>query len=168
MSYPQVKLGGVPIVIHARPDSQTADSLGGEGVVRLSEGAGVKLTHWRKATGSISSSDSWMPPGLDGLDYSGPLELWLTIPECITQPGTTAEFACLPRDDVAPWVLALIGNEWVRTTSTYEASIVVATPVVGASLYAFYCMPKYMVLATKPGKSMGGGVYGWTINWEEV
>ncbi|MFI8479637.1 hypothetical protein ACIGCM_03610 [Pseudomonas sp. NPDC078700] len=168
MSNPSLMLGGVPFVLEAGSFDQSSNALGGSGVVRLSLGEGVKMTHWSKASGSISSNDAWMPPGLAGLDYSEPLELRLTKPMSIT--GTDLEVALKgnSRPDSAPWVLALVSGDWVQTDSTYSAGVVTITPVAGASLYATYWLPMYEVFASEPPESMGGGVYGWTINWEEA
>lgn len=168
MSEPKIMLGGLPIVLHAGSVDQSIDSLGGEGVVRLSLGDGVKMTHWSKATGSISSGDGWMPPGLDGLDFSQALELRLTIAHCITGTATTVALETLPRPDAAPWALALVGEDWVKTPCSYAAGEVTVTPVSGASLYAVYWMPVYSVFASRPPKSIGGGFHGWSIPWEEA
>lgn len=147
---------------------QSSTSLGGSGVVRMSLGEAVKMTHWAKASGSISSNDAWMPPGLSGLDYSEPLELRLTKPLAITGPELTVTLKGTPRPDSAPWVLALIDGEWIESPSSYADGVVSITPISGAEIYATYWLPMYTVFATEPPESMGSGIYGWTINWEEV
>lgn len=168
MSNPSLMLGGVPFVLEAGSFDQSSNALGGAGVVRLSLGEGVKMTHWAKASGSISSNDAWMPPGLAGLDYSEALELRLTKPLVITGPELVVTLKGTPRPDASPWVLALINGDWVECASSYLAGVVTVTPVPGATLYATYWLPMYDVFASEPPESMGGGVYGWTINWEEV
>jgi hypothetical protein len=161
-------LGGVPIVLHAGSSDQSVSPLGGSGLVRLSQGKGVKMTHWSKASGSISSSDGWMPPGLSGLDFTQALELRLTKPMCITGTGLVVTLKGEPRPDVAPWVLAHVNGNWRPAPSSYSAGDVTITPVAGADLYATYWMPVYSVFISEPPESMGAGVYGWTINWEEA
>lgn len=166
MTHPRIMLGGVPIVLHAGAPEQSVERLGGEAVVRLSDGDAVKMAHWSKASGSISG-DGWMPPGLDGLDYSQPLELRLTQPECITGTATTVPLTSTPRPDVAPWALALVGDQWQATPCTVLDGVATITAAASAELYALYWMPVYSVFASKPGKSMGA-THGWSINWEEA
>lgn len=166
MSHPKIMLGGVPIVLHAGAPAQSIERLGGEAVVRLSDGKAVKMTHWGKASGSISG-DGWMPPGLDGLDYSQPLELRLTQPDCITGTATTVTLTSTPRPDVAPWALALVGDQWQATPCSVGEGVATLTAVTGAELYALYWMPVYSVFVGKPGKSLSA-THGWTINWEEA
>jgi hypothetical protein len=170
MSNPVLMLGGVPIVLHAGAPELSVEGVEGASTVRMSLGALVKMTHWNgKARGSITGN-GWMPPGLDGLDYSQPLELRSTQPETITTPATSAALSSTPRPDAAPWALALIGREWVRTGCVYEDGVATATPVAGAAMYAFYWLPVYQVFATKPpkGLSVSTAAHSWSIAWEEI
>ncbi|NWD49017.1 hypothetical protein [Pseudomonas gingeri] len=175
MSLPMITLGGIPIVLHAGAPDQADTPLLGEAVVRLSGGEGVKLTHWSKAAGSISGQ-GWMPPGLDGLDYSQPLELRMTSQECIVSAGREVVLTSVPRPDKEPWAQALVGFEWVGTGCSMAedpstgALVALVDLVVGATRYMVQWMPVYNVFASKPPKTMSAsaGNFGWTINWEEV
>jgi hypothetical protein len=169
MSLPLVTLGGIPIVLHAGAPDQSDTPLLGESVIRLSGGAGVKMTHWGKASGTISGQ-GWMPPGLDGLDYSQPLELRLTSQESIVGDAREFMLTSTPRDDQAPWAFALVGTQWVETGCSFGSGVATADLVVGASKYMVHWMPMYSVFASKPPKtqSSGQGSFGWTITWEEV
>ena len=163
-------LGGVPIVLHAGAPECSVEGVEGAATVRMSTGTLVKMTHWNgKAAGSISGN-GWMPPGLDGLDYSQPLELLSTQPETISTTATSAALSSEPRSDVAPWALALVGREWVPTACSYAAGIATATPVAGATLYAFYWLPAFQVFATKPSKGLNTGAasHSWSISWEQI
>lgn len=167
-----VTLGGLPIVLHAGAAAQSDEPLLGEAVVRMSEGAAVKMTHWAKAAGSISLA-GWMPPGLDGLDYSQPLLLCLTAQECMVDAGLVFALTSAPRPDVAPWALALLGGvngEWVRTPCAYAAGVATVTAVVGAELYMVQWMPMYSVFASKPPKSLDPvtGSFATQIDWQEI
>lgn len=169
MSFPHLMLGGVPIVLHAGAPDLSAEGVEGASTVRMSQGALVKMTHWTgKARGSISGN-GWMPPGLDGLDYSQELELRSTQPETVTTPAYSAALSSEPRPDYAPWALALLGREWVRTACSYTAGVATAAPVPGATLYAFYWLPVYQVFATKPAKglSTSEAAHSWTLAWEQ-
>lgn len=170
MSLPRLMLGGVPIVLHAGAPELTVDGLAGSATVRMSDGAAVKMTHWSgKAAGTISGQ-GWMPPGLDGLDYSQELELRSTQHESITGPALSVALTSAPRPDHAAWALALVGRDWVPTACVVAAGIATATPVPGATLYTFCWFPVYQVFAAKPGKSQSSGTatHGWSIAWEEV
>lgn len=170
MTFPHLMLGGVPIVLHAGAPEFSAEGVEGASTVRMSLGALVKMTHWTgKARGSITGN-GWMPPGLDGLDYSQALELRSTQPETITTPALSAALSSEPRPDYAPWALALVGKEWIKTACTYAAGVATAAPVAGATLYVFYWLPVYQVFATKPPKSLNSGAaaHGWSLSWEEA
>jgi hypothetical protein len=169
MSVPLVTLGGVPIVLHAGAPDQSDTPLLGETVVRLSGGAGVKMTHWGKASGAISGQ-GWMPPGLDGLDYSQPLELRLTSQECIVGDGRAYMLTSLPRPDTEPAAFALLGAEWVQVGCSLEDGVATANALAGASKYMIQWMPVYSVFASKPPKSMSASqsTFGWSIAWEEA
>ncbi|MCY1296736.1 hypothetical protein D9M70_461430 [compost metagenome] len=166
MSNPMITLGGIPIPPQAGAPDQSSSSLRGEGVVRLSDGAGVKMSHWSKASGSISGT-GWVPVGLDGLDYSQPLELLLTKPRSIVRPDIsfTLDAACRP--DREPWALALVDGRW-RSTGCERTDLAVSVEAVpGAARYMVQWMPMYTVLASEPDSSMGSS-HGWSIEWEEV
>lgn len=170
MSLPPITLGGVPIVLHAGAPDQSDTPLLGESVVRLSGGEGVKMTHWGRAAGSITGQ-GWMPPGLDGLDYSQALELRLTAQECVVGAGRAYSLKSQPRPDKAPWAMALVGADWVDTPCCFADGLATAEIVLGASLYMIQWMPVYNVFVSKPQKNAGssaGGSFGWTINWEEI
>ncbi|WP_314408922.1 hypothetical protein [Pseudomonas kuykendallii] len=168
MSLP-IMLGGVPIVLLAGAPDQSSEPLGGETVVRMSNGQGVKMSHWAKESGSISGQ-GWMPAGLDGLDYSQPLELRLALAECITGSALQVPLTSTPRQDAEPWCVALIGDtgQWAETPCSFADGVVTITPAAGATLYATYWYPVYQVFASKPPKSQSAGSHGWTITWEEA
>jgi hypothetical protein len=164
-----VTLGGVPLVLHAGAPMQSDEPLGGGAVVRMSEGAAVKMTHWNKAAGSISLA-GWMPPGLDGLDYSQPLLLCLTAQEAMTGAGLVFTLTSTPRPDVAPWAQALVGENWQRAECITDSGVSTVTAVAGATLYCVQWMPMYNVFASKPPKSTdpSTGSFGTQIDWQEI
>lgn len=170
MTLPLITLAGIPIVIHAGAPEQSDTPLLGEAVVRLSGGEGVKMTHWGKAAGAISGQ-GWMPPGLDGLDYSQPLELRLTAQECIVGDSRAMLLRSTPRPDRAPWAMALVGAQWIETPCELVGAIATADGVIGATKYMVQWQPVYIVFVSRPQKNQsasGGGSFGWSINWEEI
>lgn len=169
MTHPRVTLGGVPLVLHAGAPTQSYEPLGGSAVVRLSGGAAVKMRHWRKTAIAISGT-GWMNPGLDGLDYDGPLELRCTHPQSVTSTGTTIALTGTPRPDVAPWAHALVGDQWLRTPCSVAAGVATVTPVAGAELYQVCWMPVFTVFCEPPptGLDAGAAAFSWSITAEEV
>lgn len=166
MPQPNIMLGGLPIVLHAGAPEESIGPIGGSSVLRMSDGAGVKMQHWQRSAGSISGS-GWMPPGLSGLDYSQPLEL--RSRKVINVVGTGLSFT-LPgtsRPDVAPWAQALVGDQWLRAVSTFADGVVTVTAVAGATLYQVGYMPVFSVFAEAPAETQGTA-HGWSLNWEEA
>lgn len=169
MAQPTIMLGGVPIVLHAGAPEESIGAIGGSAVLRMSDGAGVKMQHWQRSAGSISGS-GWMPPGLAGLDYSQPLELRSTKVLSHVGAGTAFTLLGTPRPDVAPWAHALVGDQWVRAACTYADGVVTVNPVAGATLYQACYMPVFSVFAEPPSESQSAGTatHSWSINWEET
>ncbi len=88
MIIPNVMLGGVPIVIHGgAPQCQYQAVDGGVERLRLSGGAAVQMTHWRKTAITISGS-GWIGTGMLGLDFDNPLEL-----RCNASLGISTEYS---------------------------------------------------------------------------
>lgn len=167
MTHPRIVLGGVPIVPHAGAPTESIEPIGGYSVLRMSDGTGLKQQHWERMSGSISG-EGWMPPGLAGLDYSGPLELRSTQVQNMVGAGLAFELTGTPRPDVAPWGHALVGDQWLRTACTYVAGVATLAPVAGATLYQACWMPVLSVFCSRPAQSQGGGAHGWSLGWEEA
>ena len=166
MAYPRITLGGVEIVLHAGAPVETVEPIGGEVVLRLSQGAAVKMQHWTKRAGSISGQ-GWMPPGLDGLDYSQPLVLLSTQQENIVGPGLVYTLTSTPRPDVEPWAQAFVDGHWYRTGCDVADGVATVEAVAGATLYQVSWMPAFSVLARRPAKAQSS-VHDWSIAWEEA
>lgn len=165
MSVP-LMFGGISLALHAGAPELSEDTIGGDSVLRMSDGAGVKMTMWEKAVGTISGQ-GWMPPGLDGLDYSAPIELRST--QVSTMQGTVLEYTLptTPRPDVEPWAFALIGDQWRATACDTVDGVATVTAVAGASAYQVWWMPVYSVFARRPPKQQGAS-HSWSIAWEEA
>lgn len=173
MSLPMLILGGVPIVLHAGAPDLTSEPLSGKARVRMGNGAAVQMTHWSgKCSGTIAGA-GWMPPGLDGLDYSQPLELLTVQQETITGTANAVALSREPRADHAPWALALVGGrDWLETPCVVAAGVATATPVPGATLYSISWFPKITVFAELSSKGVSRGnnatPHSWSVTFEEV
>ena len=169
MSNPQIMLGGIPIVLHAGAPELSEEAIGGSTLLRLSDGTGIPTTHWEKMAGSISGQ-GWMPPGLDGLDYSQPLELRTTQVNTMQGTGLVYTLAGTPRPDVQPWAFALLGNDWRPTPCSTVDGEATVTAVAGATAYQVWWMPVYTVKAQRPPKqqSSASATHSWVIAWEQL
>lgn len=172
MTIPTLTLGGVPLVLHSGAPELSVESLAGTARARMSEGALVQMTHWSgKAAGTVSGQ-GWMPPGLDGLDYTQPLELLSTQQQSITGSALSVVLSSTPRSDCPPWALALVGEHWVDTPCVLDGDVVTAEPVAGATLYSISWFPAFTVFAAAPNKTVSSGngaaPHGWSIAWEEI
>lgn len=161
-----IMLGGVPIVLHAGAPVLSEEAIGGSAVLRMSDGAGVKSQHWERMAGSITGS-GWIPPGLDGLDYSQPLELRSTQVNAMHGDGPEFTLTGTPRPDVLPWADALVGDQWKRVPSSFADGVLTVTTLQGASLYRACWLPVYSVFASRPPKTQSTS-HDWSISWEET
>lgn len=169
MSVP-LMLGGVPIGLHSGAPAITDGKLGGgTGRFRLSGGTAVKMERWSRRAGTISGQ-GWMPPALDGLDFTGPLELRSTKVRSVSGAGLVYTLPCTPRPDAAPWAFALVGRQWVPAPCSTVGRVTTVTPVAGALRYQVWCMPIYSVMVEPPEESQDNGTatHSWTLNWEEA
>lgn len=166
MSYAKTTLGGVEIVLEAGAPEESIESIGGDSVLRLSQGAGVKMSHWLRRAGSISGR-GWTPPGLDGLDYSQPLELRSRQVENVRGPGRQFSLPTTPRPDVPAWAAALVDGEWRRAVVSVAAGVATVVEVPGASMYEVNWMPMFMVFTRAPTKAQSAD-QTWSIAWEEA
>jgi len=169
MAQLKITLGGIPIVLHAGAPELSEEAIGGETLLRMSDGAGVAQTHWQKMAGSISGQ-GWMPPGLDGLDYSQPLELRSTQVNSMQGTGLAYTLPSTPRPDQAPWAFALIGDDWHATPCSTVDGLATLTALAGAEAYQVWWMPVYSVKAQRPPKqqSSSSASHSWSIAWEEL
>ncbi|MCY1540400.1 hypothetical protein D9M68_760370 [compost metagenome] len=159
----------MPIVLHAAAPVETIEAMGGWSLLRLSNGAAVRQTHWDRHAGSISA-EGFMPPGLDGLDYSLPLELRSTKVQSIVGAGLVFTLTSTPRPDVPVWAEALIGRQWVRTPVVVDDGVATVTAAAGATLYRCCWRPVFSVFAQRPSESQDNAtnMHGWSLTWEEA
>lgn len=167
MSQPKIILGGIPIVLRAGSPELSEGAIGGEALLRMSDGTGVPMTHWQKMAGSVSGQ-GWMPPGLDGLDYSQPMPLFSTQVNNMQGTALVYTLPSTPRPDVEPWAFAWIGDDWQPTPCSTVMGVATVTAVAGAEAYQVWWMPVYSVKAQRPAKQQGGGTQSWSIPWEEM
>lgn len=167
MAHLHIMLGGVPIVTHAGAPEQSEAPIGGSSLLRMSGGKAVKQQHWQCQSGTVSGN-GLMPPGLDGLDYSLPLELRLTEVSNMVGEGPAFVLTSTPRPDKAPWAFyQLDDGRWQRCACSFTDGVVAVPPVPGAVRYQVAWMPVYSVFTDKPSKTQSTS-HGWSFSWEEA
>ena len=168
MSQPPLMLGGVAVHhLLAGGAAETQEAIGGSTIARLSGGAAVKMTHWQKMAGTISGEGFW-PPGLDGLDYSQPLELRSTKVRTHQAASTVITLQGTPRPDQAPWGYAIVGRDLVPTPVSMAGNVATLTAVPGATAYQVCWTPKYTVVTNGPSEGQDGDQRTWSLAWEEA
>ncbi|WP_260983998.1 hypothetical protein [Pseudomonas oryzihabitans] len=168
---PDVMLGGLPILLDSGPPRQSIEPTSeGRTRTRLSGGALVQMTHFRKVTVSIAGS-GFMGPGFAGLDYSRPLELRCTQHRAMTSTALTLTLDSTPRPDFAPWAVALVGRSWIPTPVAVQGRAATVTAVADAKLYRVEWMPVFTVFADHPSEALdpsGSGSWEWSFTCEEI
>lgn len=97
---PSLKIAGNEVSIIAWLGfDQSIEPIGGSTTRRLAGGAAFKMTHWRRHRISLSAS-GWVPPALNGVDYSAPFEVELPMPLAL-RAGETLPAGFVARS--APW-----------------------------------------------------------------
>lgn len=163
-----VMLGGIALDIHAGAPEQSEQPIGGSSLLRMSDGAGFKQTHWTKMSGTLAGRGLY-PAGLDGLDYSGPLELRVTQVSSMQGDELVYALPSTPRPDRAPWALARVDGRWRRTPCVLDNATmtVTVTAVADADQYRVDWMPVYSVFTERPSRAQNGS-FDWSTNWEEA
>lgn len=161
-----IRLGGVPILKFSGAPQLSGADLNAETLLRMSNGAGVNMHRYKKAAGSIGGQ-GLMPPGLDGLDFTQPLELRLTQLCNTVGPGLVHTLSSDPRPDREPWSLALVDDRWVSTPCTRVGRVVTVTAVAGAEYYQVGWLPIFSVFVRNFSKSQDS-THSWSFDWEEA
>lgn len=169
MSRVHVTLAGLPIDLHAGVVDQAYSQATGWSDVRLSGGSLVRMAHWSRETITLSGV-GWMGLGFDAIDFTMPLELRCTMPKSITGSGLSYTLTSTPRPDVAPWALALVGNQWISTSVTISGLVATVTPVAAATAYRVSWMPIFTVFVSPPEEALdaAGSNYSWSFVAQEA
>lgn len=171
MPSPNLILGGVEVPRAAGLRiSQSYEAIGGFTVLRMMSGAALKQTHWVKLRTSIKG-DGWIPAGLQGIDYSGPLSLACIGPRAINSSSAEIILPAARRADAPPFAFAILGNgSLANTDSSLAGDTLTITPVAGAAGYSAHYFPLLSVIAAAPTENYdaSGRLVGWELSAEEV
>lgn len=172
MQLPTLKIAGVEIALQTFPVSQTYRRVDGGSVLhRMLNGAGAPQHHWTKLATSIAG-EGWAPAALAGVDWSAPVEILCVQPRAIHSATVTATLPAARRTDLTVnfYAVALVGNQIVPTPVIVSTNTATATAVTGATGYQFMYFPKLSCWSRGPVEPLDltSGVYGWTLEAEEV
>ncbi len=161
-----IRLGGVPILKYSGSPQLSSGNVNAETLLRLSQGDGVNMYRYKKAAGSIGGQ-GLMPPGLDGLDLTQPLELRLLQLCNSVLPGPVHTLSSDPRPDKEPWASVLVDDRWVRANCTRAGRVVTVDAIENAEFYQVSWLPVYSVFVRNFSKSQDTS-HGWSFDWEEA
>jgi hypothetical protein len=165
-------IGGIEVPIHASLSlRQTYEPIGGSTVLRMQSGAAIKQTHWRKLRTSIQA-DGWIPPGLDAIDYSQPLQLACVATRSMMTSALVVDLPAARRSDAGytPVAWALVGGGWQSAAVAMDGNEATITPVAGASRYKIDYYPLLTVFTDGPSEEVDAtnAAFRWTLSAEEV
>lgn len=178
-------LGGVEILPQAGSINEQITPLVSRTLARLSNGTGVPLVRWSKDTGTISSSESWIPAGLDAIDYTVPLVFYSGLVKSVNSASSTVTIKGRVRVDEAPYAegynpatgaytgrLATTSNSTQAADGSYTTVLTITGTIPsGYTYFTFRYRPIYTVFVTSPptlDQDTYGAVYGWSVAWEEI
>lgn len=80
MTTPSLVIDGITLsIVSFLNFDQSIEPIGGNTMRRMSNGAALKISHWRKYRVTFSAS-GWFPATLMGVDYETPFEIELPLP----------------------------------------------------------------------------------------
>ena len=174
------ELGGIRVAIEAALNfSQTYEPLGGTARLRLMSGAAVQQVWWRRLR-TVLTGDGWWPPGLDGLDYDGPLTLLCAQPRTLQAASNVLTLPAARRSDAGytPQGYAVVrgqsaqvgGGDLVATPLALAGDVATLDVVAGAVGYQVAYWPALTVVADPPTVSgdVATATHRWTLTAEEV
>lgn len=140
-----------------------------ETIISLADGSIVKQTFGgsQSKLDILLSGAGNIPPGLDGLDYTGELLFSGAAELSITSAATSILLPTERRSDAdyLPWGRASINNRWVSTPVGMTGDQADLTPVVGADLYQVLWYPEFLVLSDGGRPSLNHDVNQASTSW---
>jgi hypothetical protein len=145
--------------------------IGGSTVQRLGNGAAIKQTAWSKLRVTLTC-DGWVPPGLGGLNYDGPLLLKCGLPRSIASTATSVTLPSARRTDSGylPFARAHLPGREAETPVSVTGNTATLTAVTGAQAYTVWYYPQLSVVCDMPTETFdgAGAAVSWELTAEEV
>lgn len=164
------KVGGIELTVLASLDiSQRYEPIGGETILRATNGRGILQRTWRK-TRIVTSGAGWMPSGLQALDFDAQHVVSCVAPEIVScDAGGSADLPAGRRSDAghSPYAMALLsGGRMQRATVSMSGHSGFVDPVAGAIGYQIAYYPEFTCWILRPSRS--GPEPRWELIAEEV
>ena len=151
--------------------AQSYEPIGGNILIRMQNGAALKQTHWAKTRTTISAEGN-VPPGLESLDYAGPLNLKCAARCEITGAGLVYTLPAARRTDpgYTPLGFGWIGDRYVPTALALSTNTATLTALAVATHYRVIWWPEFNVIASPPTieTDLAGAIIRWTLTAEEA
>lgn len=169
-----LKIGSLEIPARGSMDlSQTYEQLGGDTLLRVITGAGIKQSTWSKLR-TVISGRGWLPAGLATLDTTTQQSIACVVPRSVTCNGSLQ--ATLPagrRADAGytPWAVALMPDGGLVNTSvsfaTNLGTVIAVANAIGYQILYYPLITCWVSRPTESGERMDAS-FGWEVIAEEV
>jgi hypothetical protein len=166
-----LKINSIPITMPQGYDiTQTFKPIAGRSIKRLSNGAAVSMSNWRKLSTDISGS-GFYPPGLDAINWAAAVTIDSIARQSISSASPSIALPGTIRNDAGyvPDGAALVAGNWVTTPVSVATGVATLTTVSGATLYLVQFYPVLSVFAElETSEDSNDGVIRWSISGEQV
>ena len=150
--------------------SQAFAPIGGRSIKRLSNGAAVSMSSWRKLSTDISGS-GFYPPGLDAINWDAAVTIHSIARRSITSASNVIALPGTYRADTdyLPDAAAIVGGELVPSPVSIATGVATITTVSGATGYFIQFFPVLTVFADiDTSEDDQGRIIRWRIRGEQV
>jgi len=172
MSLPLLTINSQPVhLMAAMRVQQTYGQVGGgETLLRLGDGAGLKQSTWRKRSTTISGAGR-MPPALEQIDWQASVTIGCVALVAIRSATTTITLPAARRTDAGPFGFAVLPDGLVvKTAIDVTGNVATLTAVQGAVAYVAHYYPVLTCFSTGPVQRTDatGTAVGWELAAEEA
>jgi len=166
-------LGGIEVPIECFADfNQSYEGLTAAGILRMSDGTGIKQTAWNDKIKIQTSGNGWAPVGLTGLDFEQSMLFKCAIPRAIDDATINITLPTTRRTDInfTPLGFAVVNNSLVETTINIVSNDATLGAVSGATAYRVHYWPELTVFVTEPPENWArsGNSFDWSFEAEQV
>jgi hypothetical protein len=150
--------------------SQTFAPIGGRTIKRLSNGAAVSMSNWRKLSTDISGY-GYYPPGLDAINWDAAITVSSIARRSISSASNVIALPGAVRSELeyAPDAAAIVSGELVPSPVSITTGVATITTVSGSTGYFIQFFPILSLFADlDTSEDDQGRVIRWTIRGVEV
>lgn len=169
---PAIVLGSVQVPITAALGfSQRYEPIEARSMRRRIDGSLSVRIQWSRLR-TVITCNGWIPPGLEGLDYSQSMTLKCGAPRGITSQSNVIAVPAARRSDAGFGVIgfAEVDKAWRETPVALAGDTATLTVVTGAARYRVLYYPQLTVFATPPREThqRDAATVAWELTAEEI